>query len=236
MTFSSAQLGGVFSNRTADAAGQVSMTWQCGSAGTVVVTAQGLTSGRSVTFDVIGVAPPIPDAPIGSMFDARSAPSLSAMTTWMAASPFRGVGVYIPVNSAWDNRSDKQQTNLTPSWVTSVLAQGWSIAPIYVGRQAPAGCQSSVFHRISTDSGVAYQQGIDAAVDAAASANALGMGPGSPIYYDLEAYTPGCELPIRSFLDGWTEQLHAQGYVSGVYGSRSSTMADLVTSTGRARV
>jgi hypothetical protein len=34
---------------------------------------------------------------------------------------------------------------------------------------------------------------------------------------------------VLSFLDAWTERLHARGYVSGVYGSASSTISDLVS-------
>ena len=53
------------------------------------------------------------------------------------------------------------------------------------------------------------------------------MGAGSPIYYDMEAYRIGCADTVLAFLDAWTETLHENGYVSGVYGSRNSVMTDL---------
>ena len=72
-----------------------------------------------------------------------------------------------------------------------------------------------------------------AAQDAVTQAAALGFGPGTPIYYDMEAYPasqkserPG--LPVR--LD---HRLHAAGYKSGVYSSSSSGITDLVANFTR---
>ena len=55
-----------------------------------------------------------PPAPAGSqlMFDAASAPSLATMKAWLA-SPYRTVGVYVPVAPGTDDRHDKVQSNLT---------------------------------------------------------------------------------------------------------------------------
>ena len=60
------------------------------------------------------------------------------------------------------------------------------------------------------------------------------MGPGSPIYFDMEAYTrtTSATAATLTFLSAWTTQLHALGYVSGVYSSSSSGIADLGRAIG----
>ena len=232
--FSAPQLNGVFSRRNADASGQVQMRWNCTSPKTWNITVRGLTSGASASFTLNGkTAPPPPDAPIGAAFDAKSAMTAAEMAIWKDFSPFSTVGVYIDVNSAWDNRADKVQHNLTANWVSTIFADGWSIIPIYVGRQAPDQCATARFEGISMDTGVARAQGFDSANDAVRAMTELGMGPGAPIYYDMEAYRPGCANAVLAFLDAWTEGVHAAGYVSGVYGSRASTMTDLSRALGR---
>lgn len=233
--FSSPELNGVFSRRNADAAGQVAMRWNCDRPRTWTVTVAGLVSGTSTTFVVTGkAAPPPPDAPIGAAFDNRTAMTIGEMAIWKDFSPFSTAGIYIPVNSSWDNRADKIQSNLTPAWVDAVFADGWSLIPIYVGFQAPDRCQTARFEGHSLDPITAREQGLAAAADAVDSVSALGIGPGSPIYYDMEAYRPGCSEAVLSFLDAWTEGVHARGYLSGIYGSRSSTMWDLSQALGRA--
>ena len=65
-------------------------------------------------------------------------------------------------------------------------------------------------------------------------AKSLGLVEGGPIYFDMEAYNSGsrtCRDSVLSFLDKWTRQLHARGYVSGVYSSAASGAADLGTAT-----
>ena len=62
----------------------------------------------------------------------------------------------------------------------------------------------------------------------------MAIGPGSPIYFDMEAYTrtSSATAPRSTFLDAWTEQLHALGYASGVYSSSASGIADLARQLG----
>ena len=155
------------------------------------------------------------------------------MAIWKDFSPFSTVGVYIDVNSSWDNRADKIQSNLTAPWVSQIYADGWSIIPIYVGFQAPDQCAAARFEGLSADPAAARTQGLASAADAVDSVSRLGIGPGNPIYYDMEAYRPGCAEAVLSFLDAWTEGVQSAGYVSGVYGSRSSTMWDLSRALGR---
>ena len=69
-----------------------------------------------------------------------------------------------------------------------------------------------------------------AADDAVAKADAFGLPSGSPIYFDMEGYKvndAACTKSVQSFVTAWTTELHALGYVSGVYGSAASTIRDV---------
>ena len=80
------------------------------------------------------------------------------------------------------------------------------------------------------DAASAASQGTPRADDAIASAAALGLPAGSPIYFDMEGYAldnPACSQTVQTFLSAWVDELHAQGYLAGVYGSAASTMRDL---------
>src|SRR5262249_56679090 len=98
-----------------------------------------------------------------------------AMTAW-ATSPYRAVGVYI----GGANRACSQP-NLTTTWVGEQVAAGWHLIPTYVGLQAPT---SSCGSCAKLSSSKATAQGTEAASDAVAKAQSVGIGPGSPIYFD----------------------------------------------------
>jgi Domain of unknown function (DUF1906) len=160
----------------------------------------------------------------GAGFDACSAPSPQAMAAW-GASPYRALGIYLGgVNSACS------QPNLTSTWIINESAAGWHMIPTYVGLQAPSnscGCAGISASQASA-------QGTAAAEDAVNDAQALALGPGSPIYDDMENYsrTSSNTSAVMAFLASWTSQLHAEGYLSGVYGNSDSVMADLVARYG----
>ncbi|MBA2767941.1 MAG: DUF1906 domain-containing protein [Sporichthyaceae bacterium] len=158
----------------------------------------------------------------GQGFDACTARTLSELATWYSASPYKAVNMYIGGASR-----GCAQPNLNASWVSSVIAQGWVLIPTYVGLQAP--CRDYP-NRI--DPAQAAAQGSAAADDAIVQLNALGLGSGNPVYFDMEAFTysdTGCRQAVLDFLDAWTAQLHYRGYVSGVYGSAGSTIRALVS-------
>jgi len=175
------------------------------------------------------VAPPVPVAGgstfTGLGFDACAAPSARSMANW-GLSPYRAIGVYI----GGANRACSQP-NLTATWVGEQVAAGWHLIPTYVGLQAPTSSCSSC---AKLSSSRATAQGIEAASDAAARAALIGIGPGSPIYFDMEAYSRSASASAAtlSFLSAWTDQLHALGYVSGAYSSSSSGIADLAGAIG----
>src|ERR1700730_11814668 len=151
---------------------------------------------------------------VGKGFDTCTAPSLAVMQAWRHA--FSYAGIYIGGAEAGCGYG-----NLSADWIRSVTALGWGLIPPYVGPQAPCNTQFAV--RI--DRGRAFAQGQAAAIDAVQHAAALGLGRGTPIYYDIESFDTGnttCRLTVLSFLDGWTRRIHASGYVSGVYSSAAT--------------
>jgi hypothetical protein len=161
----------------------------------------------------------------GLGFDACSTPSARSMNAWKE-SPYRAVGVYI----GGENRACSQP-NLTPEWVAAQTAAGWHLIPTYVGLQAPTSACSSCAKLSSSQ---ATAQGTAAAVDAVEAASEVAMGPGSPIYFDMESYsrTSSASAATLAFLEAWTKKLHALGYVSGVYSSSASGIADLGNQVG----
>jgi hypothetical protein len=161
----------------------------------------------------------------GLGFDACSTPSARSMSAWKS-SPYRAVGVYI----GGANRACSQP-NLTPEWVAAQTGAGWHLIPTYVGLQAPTSACSSCAKLSSSQ---ATAQGVASAVDAVEEANAVAMGPGSPIYFDMESYsrTSSATAATLAFLEAWTKKLHALGYLSGVYSSSASGIADLGDQVG----
>jgi hypothetical protein len=148
---------------------------------------------------------------IGLGFDTCTAPDTATMQAWISHSPYRAVGIYI-------GGSDRAcaQPNLTAGWVSQQAAAGWRFIPLYVGPQAEWGQLTRPI-----------RQGVSAADDAAEQARALGFGPGTPLYYDMEAYPRRQSRRAVRFLSAWTRELHLNGYASGVYSSSESAVADL---------
>jgi Domain of unknown function (DUF1906) len=150
-------------------------------------------------------------------FDSCTTPSLGAMRAWRRA--FSAMGVYIGGVEA-----GCASPNLSAGWVRAVTRLGWALMPTYVGRQASCSPYSV---RIRPAHAVA--EGRAAALDAIGQAAGLGMGRGTPVYYDMEAYHGHrrCKDATLAFLDAWTRTLHARGYSSGVYSSASSGAENL---------
>ena len=160
----------------------------------------------------------------GLGFDACATPSASQMSAW-GASRYRAIGVYIGgTNMAC------AQPNLSSAWVSGQSAAGWHLVPIYVGLQAPGnscGCAA-------ISAGRAAAQGTAAARDAVVQAQAVGLGAGNPLYFDMEGYNQGSATTsaVLTFLASWTSQLHAEGYKAGVYSSAASGIRDLTGQAG----
>jgi hypothetical protein len=198
--------------------------------GTALLALQPATASTDPPLQAKKSNPVTPGAFTGLGFDQCLAPTQAKMDTWLQHSPFRAVGIYISGAS----RGCRDQPNLTPTWITTQLMSGWHLLPITLGPQAS--CHPS-FPRYGndpvinarTDSAGAYAnaftQGLQEADTAVAAAWALGIVPGSTLYYDLEGFDvtkTSCRESALSFLSAWTQQLHVRGYVSGVYSSAGS--------------
>jgi hypothetical protein len=166
----------------------------------------------------------------GYGFDQCHTPEQSKMNAWLQSSPFLAVGIYI----SGDSRACREQPNLTPRWVRTQLKRGWRLLPITLGPQAS--CQPR-FPRYGDDKTIiprpgknnryakARKQGNAEAESAVAAATALGIIPGSTLWYDLEGFdlrNTRCRESALAFLSGWTWQIRRLGYVSGVYSSAGS--------------
>ena len=166
-------------------------------------------------------ATPQPGTYTGKGFDTCTAPAQSTMNTWRNSSPYRAVGIYISGASR-----SCTQANLTATWVTNQINNGWHLIPIELDNQAPCGTRTP---KMSYDPATARSQGAARATAAVNAAKALGIVAGSVIYNDIEHYpsTESCKAAVLSYLSGWTERLHALGYLSGMYSSGSSGVRDL---------
>ncbi len=192
--------------------------------GLVVTT----TLGPSAT---AGTNPVTPGNFRGYGFDQCATPSQSAMSTWVRKSPFRAAGIYISGNS----RACRVQTNLTATWVSNQLAAGWHLMPITLGPQANCSTRfprygAKIDPVISASTANTYaaarSQGVLEARRAVAAARALGIVPGSTLFYDLEAFntrhSTACNYSTLWYLASWTRELHANHYASGIYSSAAS--------------
>ncbi|HEY1627856.1 MAG TPA: DUF1906 domain-containing protein [Streptosporangiaceae bacterium] len=171
----------------------------------------------------LGNAPAPAKGPMAG-FDTCTAPSLATMKVWRAK--FAAAGIYIGGEEAACDYG-----NLTPQWVKAVKTLGWSLLPTYVGLQAPC---DSFSGKISRKPAQAAAQGKTDAEWAVEDAQNFGLGKGAPIYDDMEAYNsnkPVCVKSVLTFLNAWTRQIEAEGYVSGVYSSAGSGILDLNTTS-----
>jgi len=174
--------------------------------------------------------PPTPRNFRGYGFDQCHTPDQAAMDKWLQHSPFLAVGIYI----SGDSRACREQPNLTPRWVATQLRKGWRLLPITLGPQAS--CQPR-FPRYNDDFKIsakpgtsgryptARKMGATEARKTVRAAKALGIVPGSTLWYDLEGFdarNTHCRESALAFLSAHTRQLHDLGYVSGVYSSAGS--------------
>ena len=163
-------------------------------------------------------SPPSTLAVIGHGFDKCEVARPDQLLDWSYNSPYRAVNLYIGGTSrACSNRA------LSASLLHEFARQGWTFIPTWVGPQAP--CYTHQKERMDPNPAVAYWQGVGEAANAAGVLAVLGLteadGRGSIVYYDMEYYDTNnvqCHEAVKSFIAGWTAQLHLRGQLSGVYG------------------
>jgi hypothetical protein len=166
----------------------------------------------------------------GFGFDQCLAPTQRSMDAWLKHSPFLAVGIY----TSGASRACRSQPNLTTTWVSTQLHQGWKLLPITLGPQAPCNPR---FPRYGNDPVIinkpgknqrytkARKQGYAEAGRAVAAADALGISAGSTLWYDIEGFdqtNARCTHASLAFLSGWTRGVHDRHYMSGVYSSAGS--------------
>ena len=144
-------------------------------------------------------------------------------------SPYWAVGIYI----AGDSRACRSQPNLTPTWISTQLANGWRLLPITLGAAGLLQPAVPALLRRRQDQPELGQariaqprvQGRHEASTRSRWRRGSGIGPGSTLWYDMEAYDVGntdCRESALAFTSAWTKKLHALDYVSGVYSSAGS--------------
>ncbi len=157
---------------------------------------------------------------MGQGFDKCEIASPSQLQTWLAASPYRVVNLYIGGSSRYCANAA-----LSAALLAQLSGQGWQFIPTWVGPQAPC---TSYTSRISSDLNTAYTQGLAEATAALEVAANLGLTladrSGTVIYYDLEYYpytNTACHNAAKAFISGWTAQLRGSGNYAGVYSTGS---------------
>jgi hypothetical protein len=152
----------------------------------------------------------------GHGFDKCEIATIPQLGTWINASPYRAVNLYIGgASRACPNAP------LSAGYLQTLRAQGWVFIPTWVGPQAPCTSYST---RMSADPAIAYQQGRTEGDAAIAKAIQLELanedGSGTVIYYDLEYFSTAnaaCVLATQAFITGWTERIKAAGSQAGAY-------------------
>jgi hypothetical protein len=113
--------------------------------------------------------------------------------------------------------------------VRTQAARGWHVFPVWVGRQSR--CSDRPFAtEISASNARATAQGAASANHAARAAQRLGIGKGSTLFLDVEAYdntTSACNQPVLSYQSGWNRRLHRLGWKGGLYSAGSSGIASI---------
>jgi hypothetical protein len=159
----------------------------------------------------------------GLGIDTCTVPSAATMSDWLA-SPYRVISTYLGGANWACTYGD-----FTDSWVGQVAAEGWQFIPIWVGPQASC---TKLTNTTVIDPSTAAAQGAAEAASAVAAAQEFGYGQGTPIYYDMESYdnsNTSCSQATLTFLGAWTAGLHSAGYLSGVYSSAATGIADLAS-------
>jgi Rv2525c-like, glycoside hydrolase-like domain len=186
----------------------------CSQQYTLLATSDSGRTFQDITPRLVTVTPQTTETGIGEGFDQCSIGSTSAMQTWWNDSPYYYANMYIGgINRACG------QPGLSPSWVNTVVAQGWRLFPTWVGPQAPcttcSGCST-----FSTNTATAARQGAGQANGASTIASRLGL-TSTIVYYDMEAYNgnSSCTPAVQAFVNNWVAEMHAKGNLAGVYGS-----------------
>ncbi|MGH7935045.1 MAG: glycoside hydrolase domain-containing protein, partial [Candidatus Binataceae bacterium] len=145
------------------------------------------------------------------------------MQTWWNDSPYFDAGFYVAGAADYNVGGNHADPGLDATWVQAVSGQGWDLAPIWVGEQAPCTNFQTTF---DWDPTVASNEGaIEAGVAAAAVGATASGGYGlqnTIIYFDMEHCEAGatnpnnrsqtCGAAVVAFLTGWVNGIQSAHY------------------------
>ena len=164
----------------------------------------------------------------GYGFDQCLAPSQTAMDAWLYSSPFWAVGIYI----SGDSRACPVQPNLTPTWVTTQLANGWRLLPITLGPQAWCTSRDRYRNEVRINPNPTSHYRVARAQGRAEAVKTVGAADGArhrPRQHALvrprgrfRMDLTDCRESALSFLSAWTKKLHRLGFLSGFYSSAAT--------------
>ncbi len=170
----------------------------------------------SATLGACGGAIAAPSAPGGVLpgFDTHTYPGDAAMRTWLAESPYRWVGYYLPAPCYTGT-----------SWVGTrprLASMGWGTAPIFVGEQDWSVIQpgdttvAEEGARCTTQNLTPAQGTLDAAA-ADSLLDAEGFVPGTPVFLDVERMERVTGA-MESYVLAWFREMLRRGrYTPALY-------------------
>lgn len=184
---------------------------------TVTPNGEVITPTHRVYLPLLQKSPPSMLVSHGQGFDTCAAPTPAQLATWKQATAYEYLGIYLGGSMHYSNCKTYNEQHQTPQWLSEVRGQGWQFIPTWVGPQAPCTAFSD---QISQDPATARAEGIIQGQQAISAATKLGLYSPLIIYYDMEYYFTGntdCHTAVKSFLDGWVNELHRQGHQAGIY-------------------
>ena len=132
-------------------------------------------------------------------FDTSIYPGDAALRIWREQSPYCWVGYYLPSpchrDASWKGTRPR------------LVAMGYGIAPVYVGRQAQGpGSRTPPTRTLGVTDGR----------DAVKKCSAEGFPPLSALYLDVE-YMDAVPDTMKQYARAWCGQVLAGGYAPGIY-------------------
>ncbi len=166
-------------------------------------------------------APGVPDARGVPGFDTRDYPGDGVMSRWLAESPYRWVGFYLPApcytGTSWLGKRD------------DLRRMGWGIAVLFVGEQdwpetGPTSADSAAGafpHPADggdrcTRGNLSADRGRTDGAAAAAAAAEQGFAAGAVVYLDVEPVESVSDS-LAAYVEAWTRALAGLGYAPGLY-------------------
>jgi hypothetical protein len=158
--------------------------------------------------------------------DVSQYPGDATMLSLKKGTNLNLVGYYLyPAPSRNSQRTDPADN----SWMghrAVLAAQGWTIAPIYVGEQDPTALTASQKKTLSANP--SETKGTTDGDAAAALMSSQGFVHGSIVYLDIETGSP-LGAAEQDYIKAWCSAISADNYTPGVYcpGTDASTVAKL---------